>query len=251
MQFAIISDIHANVEALSAVLADIPAQSQLLHLGDLVGYGPQPNEVVSMIAGTRGVCGNHDLAALGDQYVLSTFVPLAAASAVWTGEQLNASSRAYLGSLPYTRTISDDASFPFLLSHGSPNDPTEFDYVMDNRAAMKAVMAISEQVCFVGHSHFPESFGRPAGSGRILNQQHGTGLPDDVLAIADGAQYIINVGSVGQPRDRNPMACYALFDTTLGTITWRRVPYDIAAVQAKIADTPLPKNNASRLAVGK
>ena len=261
MLFAIISDVHANLEALTAVMNNMPKYASVVHLGDLVGYGAQPNEVVNLIAQTRGVMGNHDCAALGDPDLLARFNESAKISAIWTKKQLTPSSKTYLESLPYVATITDDAELPFTIAHGSPFEPFKFHYVLDNSAAMKATKAFTTQLCFIGHSHFPESFARPTGSGKIFRERHGleeavihisneTVSSPDILKIENGMQYVVNVGSIGQPRDGDARASYVLLDTTERTITWQRVAYDIASAQATIMNAGLPARNSERLTTG-
>jgi diadenosine tetraphosphatase ApaH/serine/threonine PP2A family protein phosphatase len=249
MKYAIISDVHANLPALRAVLTSLPADCELLHLGDLVGYGPEPNAVLDALRAIRGVRGNHDdgaLGILGDDW----FSERAKHSTIWTRERLTSDSRAILEALPYELVV-DDAELPFTIVHGSPHEHREFHYVLGNNDAMRAMKHFRTQVAFVGHSHYPESYGRPPGSGRINFERHGDEKRDpDELVIADGFQYVVNVGSVGQPRDRNPKASYAVLDTSLRTVTWKRVPYDIAAVQAAIRRAGLDEKNALRLAHG-
>lgn len=249
--YAIVSDLHSNIEALQAVLADVPAGATLLHLGDVVGYGPDPNGVIGVLGDTLGVVGNHDVAALGDAIALERMNPAAAFSAAWTGEVLTPASRAYLEQLPRTRVVAD-SDLAFTLSHGSPDYPEDFEYVLDDRAALRAMAAVSTQVCFIGHSHLPESFARVAGSDLIARQKRGVmaHIPDE-LAIVDGTQYLVNVGSVGQPRDHDPRASYVIFDTNARAVSWRRVRYSTAAVLAKIELSPLPLWNGERLVEGR
>ena len=254
MKYAIFSDVHANIPALEAVLGHAPADAALLHVGDLVGYGPQPNEVIERLAKVAGVRGNHDEALLAseERFEALDFHVAAAYSVLWTRERLSAESFAYLAALPYTLTI-DDADLAFTLAHGSPCEPNAFRYVLSNDDAMRATKHFRTQVCFVGHSHLPCSFGRPGGTGRILAERRGrpAGGAEDVLEIEDGVQYVVNVGSVGQPRDRDPRACYVVLDTCARTITWHRVAYDATSVRAMIETSQLPLYFGDRLLEGR
>jgi diadenosine tetraphosphatase ApaH/serine/threonine PP2A family protein phosphatase len=253
MKYAIFSDVHANIPALEAVLGHAPADATLLHVGDLVGYGPQPNEVLERLAHVAGVRGNHDEAMLvsDERFDALDFHAAAAYSAVWTRERLSPASLAYLAALPYTLTV-EDPDLAFTLAHGSPCEPEAFRYILSNDDAMRATKYFRTQVCFVGHSHLPGSFGRPGGTGRILAQRNGRPAGGaNLLDIEDGVQYVVNVGSVGQPRDRDPRACYVVFDTSARTIAWQRVPYDAASVRAMIESNDLPLYFGDRLLEGR
>jgi diadenosine tetraphosphatase ApaH/serine/threonine PP2A family protein phosphatase len=242
VHYAIISDLHANVEALEAVLAhagDIP----MLCLGDIIGYGPQPNEVVEMVRAraVHTVVGNHDLAGAAGIGV-EDFNPRAAASAQWTNRQLTQANIDWILSLPYT------VSKPtFNLVHGSPNTPADFNYLVTPISRVNAFKACTDRITFVGHSHFPDvSEQRP--DGRIWNSPiEGDGM----FTFHPAARYMVNVGSTGQPRDRDTRASYVVFDDEALTATWHRVAYDVAAVQAKIRATGLPVDCADRLSEGR
>lgn len=249
MIFAILSDIHSNLEALEATLSDVPAGATLLHLGDVVGYGAQPNDVIERLGDTRGVMGNHDAAALGildPEY----FNDNARLAIEWTRGTLMRTQVTYLASQPFCRDIVDDPAFPFTLAHGSPKDPELFSYITRSDHALEAFDHFGTQVVFVGHSHHPESYEFRSARRSIARETHGLNNGRDVLSLKEGSRYVINVGSVGQPRDGIALACYLLFDTTLRTVTWRRVAYDIATTQQKIWAAGLPERNADRLASG-
>jgi diadenosine tetraphosphatase ApaH/serine/threonine PP2A family protein phosphatase len=241
MSVAILSDIHANIEALSAVLAKIAPSDEIWCLGDIVGYGPNPNEAVAAIAARARLCilGNHEVAAL-DGVGLEYFNDFAAEAIEWTQGVLRAEHRSYLNGLGYEIRAGD-----FLLVHGAP--VTYFEYILDVDDAERAFAATDARMIFVGHSHVAEAYALEA-DGAISHRhyQHG-----GTLALDPKLRYLINVGSVGQPRDLNPEASFAVFDRAAQTIVWRRVPYDIAAVRAKIAAAKLPEPLGTRLLSGR
>lgn len=238
----VLSDIHANLEALEAVLADAPKHDAVLCLGDLVGYGPNPNECVARVRALPHLTvliGNHDLAALG-LTDLDEFNPVARAAAVWTGDALTTENRQYLGALQPTAVTGD-----YFLAHGSPRDPV-WEYLETNSAARQSFKLFSEPVCFVGHTHVP----------RVLAEgDHGSGLVRPMLAgrhidVLGRPRLIINPGGVGQPRDGDPRAAYGLWDTESARFTFCRVPYPLEETQRKIIAAGLPAQLAQRLSVG-
>jgi diadenosine tetraphosphatase ApaH/serine/threonine PP2A family protein phosphatase len=241
MSVAILSDIHANIEALSAVLAKLAPSDELWCLGDIVGYGPNPNEAVAAIAARARLCilGNHEVAAL-DGVGLEYFNDFAAEAIEWTQGILRAEHRAYLNGLGYEIRAGD-----FLLVHGAP--VTYFEYIFDVDDAQRAFAATDARLIFVGHSHVAESYALETG-GAISHRHYQQG---GTLALDPALRYIINVGSVGQPRDLNAEASFAIFDRAAQTVVWRRVPYDIAAVRAKIAAAKLPEALGTRLLSGR
>jgi diadenosine tetraphosphatase ApaH/serine/threonine PP2A family protein phosphatase len=248
MKFALISDIHANLEALEAVLARIP-DLPVLCLGDTVGYGVQPNEVINRIRGRAShvIMGNHDLAC-ADGTGIDEFNPVSACAAQWTNHQLSQASIDWLLGLPYV------VSTPtFALVHGSPQDPERFRYVLNWSQARFALDCpdAHKLVTFVGHSHCPTVFKLTLPNDEITI----THVKDDqTMQLRTDSRYIVNVGSVGQPRDRDPRACYAVYDDESLSVSWHRVPYDITATQARIfASTMAPgaaQAIADRLALG-
>lgn len=248
MIYAIISDVHANFDALSAVLDDVPACATILHLGDLVGYGPQPNEVVAALTRAVGVMGNHDAAALGllDVY---RFNDAARASAEWTRAILDEPAKAYLAAQPLVRTFEEDG-ISITLAHGSPYEPEDFHYIFHAEDAARAFGSLDSDIIFVGHSHLPQAFEAGADRRNITMRRHGLRGSADELSLERETRYIVNVGSVGQPRDGDPFASYALLDTASRCIRWRRVPYDVGSAQDKIIRAGLPSRNAERLALG-
>jgi diadenosine tetraphosphatase ApaH/serine/threonine PP2A family protein phosphatase len=237
---AVVSDVHANIEALDAVLADAGRQSaeRLWCLGDIVGYGADPNPVCDRLRVDcdAAVAGNHDWAACG-KMTLGYFNSAAAAAAEWTASQLSPSSREWLASLPLAR-LEDGVR----LVHGSPSDPEAWQYVLSVSEAEGEMASFEETLCLIGHSHFPGAFESDGSRVRYSRTDRVRLLPEH--------RYLVNVGSVGQPRDGDPRACYLLLDTEKSEIVHRRVPYDIAAAQRKILSAGLPPFLASRLAQG-
>jgi diadenosine tetraphosphatase ApaH/serine/threonine PP2A family protein phosphatase len=239
---AVLSDIHSNLVALDAVLESIGRVDAIWHLGDVVGYGPWPDEVVDRLreVGAIGVKGNHDDAACGGASV-ERFNPTARRAAEWTRDRISASTRRHLLQLP--ETLAPEGT-PFTLAHGSPRDPL-FEYVFSRAAAEANLAAFSTPFCLVGHTHVPLVFREDPGGMRVLEPRPGTTLH------LDERRAILNPGSVGQPRDGDPEASYLMLDTAAATATWRRVAYDVAATQAAIRAAGLPSQLAGRLAVGR
>lgn len=236
MKRALISDIHANLEALTAVLADIRKQqiSEIYCLGDIVGYGPNPCECLDEVIKFSQVTilGNHDQATLFDP---DGFNPVALQAVYWTREQLESSNGSptqinrrwdFLGELPRTHTDGD-----FLFVHGSPREPTnEYVFPEDvyNQRKMDALFSRVEKYCFQGHTHIPGIF--------TVDREFLT--PEDVdysYRLGD-EQVMVNVGSVGQPRDNDPRGCYVVIEDSM--LTYRRVEYDVDKTARKIYDIP-------------
>lgn len=240
MRIGVISDIHGNYVAMDAVMRAMGHVDMLWCLGDLVGYGPQPNECVARLRETvhRSLRGNHDLAALG-LVPLNIFNREAAAAAEWTGQHLTAENRAFVESLPEQRVEMSK----FTLVHGSPRDPV-WEYLLDGRQAMANFPLFDTPLCLVGHSHIPLLFDE-TGKGGIVKG-------DFVLTHQSRrfTRLIVNPGSVGQPRDRNPKAAYMILTTFPLRLEWHRVAYDIPAVQRLFKEARLPNALAERLAVG-
>jgi diadenosine tetraphosphatase ApaH/serine/threonine PP2A family protein phosphatase len=239
MRVAVLSDVHGNLPALEAVLGALAPYDAVWHLGDVVGYGPQPNEVVARLIAenARGVRGNHDAAALGE---LSTddFNDDARAAVEWTSRALHRPAREWLAGLP-TRIQLED----FTLVHGSPRDPT-WEYVF-SRGVARACMAMFETThCLVGHTHVPLVYRQAADD--IETLQPGDG---DTLEL-DERRTIINPGGVGQPRDGDPRACAMIIDTDQRLLEWRRVEYPIESVQRQMRQLGLPPRLSTRLTFG-
>jgi diadenosine tetraphosphatase ApaH/serine/threonine PP2A family protein phosphatase len=264
MRAAIISDIHGNAHALEQVMADAMSFGpidEIWCVGDIVGYGPDPGACVSELVdasylGTRviAIAGNHDRAATGG---LSTvgFNPAAKRAAQWTSNHLDARTHAWLQRLRETATAGVDGQFTIV--HGSPNDPL-WAYTKRPEDALDCLLSIQTLHCIVGHTHEPSLFERPEnGRGERFNAELPVPIPFDVGAIVrvrSGHRYVVNPGSVGQPRDGDPRAAYVLYEwlsATEETMQLRRVHYDIEAVQARIRAEGLPDVLANRLSFGR
>lgn len=239
MRIAVLSDIHGNLPALEAVLAALAPYDALWQLGDVVGYGPQPNEVVARLAreGARGVRGNHDAAALGE-IAADAFNDDARAAVEWTAETLQPEARAWLAGLPRRVELEE-----FTLVHGSPRDPV-WEYVLSVGVARANMSAFSTQHCLVGHTHVPLVFRQDGSEVDPL-------LPDDGASLElDERRAIINPGSVGQPRDGDRRACALVLDSEQGLLEWRRIEYAIEPVQRLMRERSLPPRLISRLSHG-
>ena len=244
MTYLIISDIHANLEALEAVLAVTGDYDRALVLGDLVGYGADPNEVVARVRDLPAatvIRGNHDKVATRLASV-EHFNHLARFAIQWTAEALTPDNRQWLAALPAGPVAVDD----FVeICHGAPFD--EDAYIFDDLDVQRALATASRPLCLFGHTHVPAAF-------RQASDLSGVGPPRGErfrLPIDTDARYLVNCGAVGQPRDGDPRAAFALLDTDERTLTIRRVPYDVGAAQAKIIAAGLPDVLAHRLAIGR
>lgn len=242
MLIAIVSDIHSNLIALEAVLEQLPPYDQLWCLGDTIGYGPQPNECLQYMRdlATYTLTGNHDLGCLG-KVSLVDFNDIARIANEWNGSQLSPDLRAYLDTRLSTLTTEDGTT----LAHASPRDPV-WEYIDTLDIAQTNLNFFSSQICFVGHTHVPMYFARYSDDRvEFSHMQRGS-----LIHLQPNARYIVNPGSVGQPRDQNPQAAYALWDTSAKTIRFERIGYDIAATQKQIQAAGLPIQLAERLALG-
>jgi predicted phosphodiesterase len=241
MRIAVISDIHANLHALTAVLAEIDAESvdELWCLGDLVGYGPRPNECVDAVRGRTSLClaGNHDLAVIG-KADLALFVGEAEAAATWTRTILEDAAAAYLASLEPIASRDGVA-----LAHGSPRDPI-WEYILSQSAAAAAFAETDEPLILVGHSHVALEI-------CLDDTQLKGGLaPEGHEADLELGRCILNPGSVGQPRDGDPRAAWLVIDTGSRRATFRRTDYPIGLTQAEMRERDLPEGLSERLAHG-
>ena len=240
MRYAILGDIHANLEALAAVVdaARANGADRFLSVGDIVGYNANPSECMALLADleTRVVRGNHDEYAARTEK-LTGFNPVAAAAILWTRGQLTGEERGYLGSLPLVEPVDD-----FVIVHATLDHPDDWGYILDRQAAESSFGRQEPAVCFFGHTHVPLVF-QDAGSvkGGFYRR----------IRIQPGARYLINVGSVGQPRDGDPRAAYVIYDTDGQVVELFRVEYDIETTQRKIRDNELPERLALRLEVGR
>jgi diadenosine tetraphosphatase ApaH/serine/threonine PP2A family protein phosphatase len=236
---AVLSDIHGNLQALEAVLEaiDRDAPDELWCLGDLVGYGPRPNRCCALMAERADVCliGNHDLAALG-RLDLEIFSPDAAVTAAWTAENLEPETPAFLEPLE-ARGERDGVG----LFHASPRDPV-WEYVLSPGIAYAGLAATTQQLVLIGHSHVALHF-------RLSTTTLATAEEGVELELGDD-RWLLNPGSVGQPRDGDPRAAWLLLDLEAGKATFRRETYDVAAAQAEIRERGLPEALAARLEHG-
>lgn len=240
MRVGIVSDIHANLAAFQAVLADMGAVDTLWCLGDLVGYGPDPNECIALLRRHEHICivGNHDQAAIGNLDI-SEFNAAAAISARWTSQALTPESLAYLQSLPERLVWGD-----FTLAHGSPREPV-WEYILDESGAAAGFAYFDTGACLVGHTHCPALY-RLSSVNRVTGTTPGAG---DCFILGDD-RIIANPGGVGQPRDGDPRAAYALLDTQSRVLEWRRVAYPIQTTQDRMREAALPQSLIDRLAYG-
>ncbi len=244
MRYLVISDIHANLAAFEAVLNDAGSFDMIWCLGDLVGYGPDPNECVARIREFEHICiaGNHDWAALG-KLDLNQFNHDARVANAWTQAQLTPIARAYLEARP-TRIEQEG----FLLVHGSPREPI-WEYILDMEQAVANFAHFEAPVCLVGHTHIPIGF--------VLDQEHQDyyrlvpPYPEPVRLSNPKMRMILNPGSVGQPRDGDPRASYAILDTEAGTWDVYRVDYPVEVTQERMRAQGLPRRLIERLMVGR
>ena len=240
MKYAIIADIHGNLDALEVVLDDIRSQNadHIVCLGDVVGYNARPKECLQIVREMNIPCvkGNHDEYCSSDD-TLDGFNPHAADAVMWTRQQLSDEERQWLRDLKYSRMVAN-----FTIVHATLDAPERWGYVFDKLAAAASFPYQNTQVCFFGHTHVPLAFMRDT------TVRGGT---YSKFKIDPAKKYFINVGAVGQPRDNNPKAAYVMYDMDAGTIELRRLDYDITAAQQKILEAGLPERLAERLAYGK
>ena len=241
MKYAILSDIHSNVDALNVVLADAQEQkcTHYVCLGDVVGYGPNPKESLEAVRELNcpTIMGNHD-EYCATELDLTGFNPMAADAIKWTRAQLSEEDKAWLRDLKYVRIVES-----FTIVHATLDLPEKWAYVFDKLAAAASFNYQHTAVCFNGHTHVPIAFVR--GDKGIKGGLYSK------IRIEVGRKYFINCGSIGQPRDRNPKAAYVIFDLINNIIELRRLDYDIGSVQAKIRDAGLPPSLAQRLELGR
>jgi diadenosine tetraphosphatase ApaH/serine/threonine PP2A family protein phosphatase len=242
LKYLIFSDVHGNLEALEAVLShgkDAEVEFYIC-LGDIIGYGADPNgcvEAIKALPAYACVKGNHDAAVVNPRE-RSFFHSVALEGVRFTDATLTEENRQFIEQLPYTYT-SDDL---FIAVHASPYQPESWEYVLDQGGAKRAFGATPHQIAFIGHSHTPVVFRDDGRAERFL--------PGDVLEFKDGVRYVVNVGSVGQPRDGNPDASFVIFDDEELTAKIMRVAYDRKTAAEKILKAGLPPVLAERLLVG-
>ena len=239
MRIAILSDIHANLPALDAVLGALGPVDAVWHLGDVVGYGPHPDEVVDRLRSIDaiGVRGNHDAAAL-DPEMAEWFNPDARLAIEWTAGRIAPATRAWLAALP-DRRLADGIT----LVHGSPRDPT-WEYVTSAGGAAANLAAFATPHLLFGHTHIPLAYRADGVRMATIEAADGSSL------ALDSRRILANPGSVGQPRDGDPRASAMILDTLARTLAWRRVAYPIADVQAAMRAAGLPPRLVARLDLG-
>lgn len=242
MRIGIFSDVHGNLEALKAALeffedADV---TQYLFLGDLVGYGANPNECIDLVKKLRcvAIAGNHDYGVL-KKTPIDEFNPAAADAIEWTAKQLSEESRMFLDSLELTEQFE-----PCFLVHGSPSSPKSFEYIFTHKEAIYEFKFFSTRVCLIGHTHYPFAIVK-MGDGSLKS------IIEEEFVLENSNRYLINAGSVGQPRDGDPRACVVVFDTKTNQFNFKRLNYDIQTAQQKIISAGLPPFLAYRLIQGR
>lgn len=240
MLYAILSDIHSNLEAFEAVLQELQKEEidRFIFLGDIVGYGPNPNECIELTHQYADVslAGNHDWAALG-MLDINYFNPYARQATLWTRDNLTQNNLGYLQKLPLTKQTGN-----LYLVHASPYQPDNWHYLDNLYEAKINFEYFATQICLLGHSHVPMIFVQEG----TKHKQH----PDNKIIIGEKKRYIINVGSIGQPRDGNPDAAYALYNTDTNFFEIRRVKYNIRLTQDKMNRAKLPSFLTDRLSLG-
>ncbi len=244
MKYGIISDIHSNIEALNTVLDDMGKVDEIICLGDIVGYGASPNACIKKVKEITSKClaGNHDQASIGKESIF--FFNREAQDAIkWTANQLSAESKHFLESLKNLFFIKEN----ILAVHGSPGE-FKWDYIIDISSADMIFKNFIFDILFVGHSHIAECFSLDKEADRVNHLDFTLG---GNIHLLDNERYIINCGSVGQPRDGNPKASYGIFDDKKRELTVKRVEYPIYLAQKKILNTDLPEIFAFRLEIGR
>lgn len=240
MKYAIFSDIHGNLEALQEVLKNLDGKvDRYICVGDLVGYGANPNECIEEIVKLNclTVAGNHDYAAINLTPV-DVFNNFAKEAILWTQKELSKENKNYLKNLKLVENVDD-----FMIVHSTPFEPENWFYIFTFEDALKNFNYFNKQICFIGHSHQPFI---------IILDEHGkcSIYKKNILKIEKNKRYLINVGSVGQPRDNNPETCFFTLDLTKQEIMMKRVVYDVKIAQQKIINSGLPKILAERLTKG-
>jgi diadenosine tetraphosphatase ApaH/serine/threonine PP2A family protein phosphatase len=240
-RIAVFSDIHGNLHALQAVLAAIDTLDirTMVCCGDVVGYGAFPNECADLLRAhdIPTLVGNHDYAALGLTDI-RFFNDIARNAVIWTQERLSDENRAWLHDLPFTLCPNGE----FYFTHASPVQPEQWGYVLTFGDVRAAFERFEQRICFIGHSHQPAIVEK---DGTDLQSPEGIDVP-----LRAGCRYLINVGSVGQPRDRNARACFVEVDLDTQLARFHRIEYDVQAAQAAIIEQGLPDELAERLAFG-
>jgi len=242
MRYAIFSDVHGNLESLVAVLSALKKEriDQYYFCGDIVGYGANPKECIEEIKKINAICiaGNHDWAVAGAMGV-ENFNLEAQEAIRWTAAELGDEDKEFLRNLKLVEHQNN-----FILVHGTLNNPEEFHYLVGFDQVVRSFSLMDRMVCFVGHSHVPKVF--VENQGETVKEHSGFRV-----ALKDNCRYLVNVGSVGQPRDGNPQAAYCIFDSKNKTIEITRIGYDIKSAQNKIYKVGLPQGLGDRLSTGR
>lgn len=245
MLLGILSDVHANEPALTACLAalDRLGVDRLVFLGDIVGYGPDPEAVTQRVAGLVGagaICikGNHDAAAIGARTSMND---VAAAAIAWTQPRLSENSRSFLAGLPMTATLDD-----VLFVHADASNPESWNYVIDTATAMQSLLAVKQRVTICGHVHRPQVYCLTATAKVIAH----TPVTDTAVPLSPQRQWLAVAGAVGQPRDGNPAASFLTYDTARRELVFCRASYDYEATAQRVRDAGLPERLADRLISG-
>jgi predicted phosphodiesterase len=244
LKIAVLSDLHSNGDALDAVMRDLAARrvDRIYHLGDLVGYNAEPEKCVRWASESAagGILGNHDAVACGKASGEFFNTP-ALVAARWSADRLSAGSLGYLSSLPDRLVVEKE----LLMVHGAPSDPDRYLFTLDDAVEELDALARSPsiRVVFFGHTHVPAA---------VVRRRDGTtaSVSPGEYALKEGETALLNPGSVGQPRDRNPGASFLMFDTRTRMASWVRTPYDIQACQRKVLEAGLPRFFATRLSEG-
>jgi predicted phosphodiesterase len=241
MKWAILSDVHGNLEAFQAVIEDLREEKveKVACLGDVVGYGADPNDCLALLEGLTDwvVAGNHDYGSVGLTDI-DVFNSSARSALLWTRDQLSAESRNYLRRLLLMRQMGE-----ITFVHAAPNHPEEWNYIFTFPEAEEAFQSLTGSLAFMGHSHRPSILAKGKDAEvRVIDPQE--------AVLNPGIRYLINVGSVGQPRDGHPQAAYGLYDGAEKKYRLKRVGYDVAAAQKKIIKVGLPRFLAQRLSRG-
>lgn len=238
MKIAVISDIHSNFEALNTVISHLKQTGvdKIVCLGDVVGYGPRPNECVELVRQNCQTClmGNHDHAVLGltDTYHFNQY---ARDAVLWTQRTMTTNNKAYLENNPFSHHENE-----ILYVHSTPVHPEEWHYILSEYEAKQYLARIKQKICFVGHSHIPV----------IFSSEEGSFFKENINLDLKNNKYIVNVGSVGQPRDGDPRACFVVLDTDSGTLDFVRLEYNVQKTYDEILENKLPPFLAMRLLAG-
>ncbi|MFH0877147.1 MAG: metallophosphoesterase family protein [Candidatus Omnitrophota bacterium] len=241
MRYVVFSDVHSNLQAFEAALETIQHSEidRFVFVGDIVGYGANPRECISLLRGLNSLCvaGNHDWV-VADRLEIEYFNAAAKEAALWTKEHIAAADRVFLSGMTLTAEENE-----FCIVHGTLDCPEEFDYMLDGTRAAKTFALFKKKICFVGHSHWP---------GVFVEEKDKMSYEEPVkLSLEADWRYIVNVGSIGQPRNGDPRACFCIYDDQAGALEFKRLDYDIALAQKKILAAGLPRSLAERLSLGR